>query len=642
MIAAFCGERSGAEAIERRLASTLSAFSRTKAESACIDDVIVARLGRKGPHGTIGRPRWQPERTPTGRIVLFDGWFDNLDEIAELLGCDPSRGAAHVYGLACETWGTRADARIVGHYSAIVCDGDGSAMRLARSAPAAPPLHYCTLPKTDGALVAGSVPTMLLAAGLERRLNPRKLVDSLYNNTTGDESFLDGAFRVGVGEVVELRAQERRTSRWWDPLAPRPRLRGKPEDFVEEADRLLREAARCAVAGFDKPAIQLSGGLDSTNVAARVLQVLPPDQTLPSYTFTPLGGSPGLSPQYFFCDERPMVEAFAAMHPRIVPRFTDNADRAFDSNLDRMFMATGSAPPNLAITSAFDGLFGMAAQDGCDLLLSSDLGNFTISNSGVWGYGEYLRHGKWRKLWTALRHCPHPRPLYRNFLSLSVIPHLPDALLSRWQRQRGAQAGPVNDGMAFIRPEALERHDVTARARDANVLYERTRHARRETMLRDQWGRGDCDSADTLNGFHQLHGVAWRDVTAYRPLVEFCLALPTEAFLNDGQNRWLARALGRGIMPEGQRLERRHGFQQSDWHRRLTPRVGELRAEVERARDIAEVDELIDLDRLARQLDEWPEHATLDYDVFDPCALGVPRAITAIRYIRFIGGHNAG
>lgn len=628
-----------------RLAASLGLIAGLSARTSHSDGALFASLppvDRLPPRAARVRhrwPAWAPAKTASGCRVMLHGWLDNTAELAAELAVSAADPAA-VYGAAVDRWGDQADNHAEGHYCAIVHDPVRGSVRLSRAALRAPPLHYFQEADRIG---AASVPRALEAMGLERRLNRRKLIDALYFNPTEEEGFLEGTWRVGLGQVVHLApGRPRRALRYYDPLKLRLGWRkGDPRDLVAEVDRLIEEACRVAVADSREPAQTLSGGLDSTNVAVRLLRALPAGRQLKTLTFTPSPGCTQRDVPYRNLDERGVVEAFAARHPRLEPHFTDNAGLQFDHRLDQLFLAMRTGQACTSVNFRYHGIFDLAARQGCDRVLTCDMGEVTFSALGDWAYGEFLRRGKWGRLAEALRADTWGgRPTWRKLLSRAVVPSLPFAWWKRWKAFRGEDTSPQNHFIAGLTEQALIDCDVVERARAAGVSYERDQYGYRHESLRDSLARGDIESSDWLQAMEQIYEVRLRDVPAYRPLLEFCLSLPSEIFLRDGQIRWLARELARGIMPEEQRLSRVVGTQYSDWHALLTPRVPEMRAALRAARgnpDLA----FIDFDRLEATLDDWPAQSTLDDEVYFPCAYTLPRALTMIRYVQFMTGRNA-
>lgn len=589
------------------------------------------------------QPRQRPTiatsypRSTTGSIATFSGWFDNSHEIAAQLGL-PHGDDDRLYGAAVERWGIDAERRVLGQYCSILFNPDGGPVRIARSPLAAPPLHYFI---RDGAIGISSVPRALVAMGLPQRLNRRKLADGLYLNPTEDEGYVADSYRVGIGEVVDLADGVRKRQTTFDALAIKTLPHGDPREYVEEADRLLTEAVAAALKGARSPGVTLSGGLDSPNVAARALRVLPQDRKLPSFTFGPLPSWRASPEDRFIGDETGLVRQFTQMHPRIEPHFTDNADRDFDTDLHKLFLAIGSGQPNFPVAFRFNGITKMARDKGCDVLIHSDMGNATFSNFAPWAQSEYLRHGQWRQLWIALRRRPnHNKTILREFLGKALLPSTPDWFWRRWRTWRGNPPASINARIAFLHPKALTAFDVHRRAETAKVLYERDWYGYRSQVTANHFGRGDGEAHDYIQGLAQVYKVRSRDATAYRPLIEFCLSLPTEAYMYDGENRWLARQLGRGILPESMRRETFEGLQGSDWHERMTPRLSKFRDEIALARNLPELDGLIDFDEVDRMLDEWPARSSLDPEALDRFSYGLIRVISAVRYVRFVTGSN--
>lgn len=648
MLALFAGPKSAEPGFSDRICNSLGLFARLPAPSylearslfACLPpvDLLPPRNQRFRPPSHWRA--WHPAQAQSGRFVLFHGWFDNCGDIAAELGIDAT-DPARVYGAAVDRWENQADERLLGNYCTIMHDPGTCSARLARSALRAPPLHYF---HTVDAIGAASVPRALEVMGLERRLNPRKLVDALYFNPTEDEDFLLGSWRVDLGSIVHLSPGKRQIRCFFDPLEQAHGTnRGKPADLVAEADHLLEEAARVATAGSRAPAIALSAGLDSTNVAARVLRVLPGDMRLKSFTNVPAVNLGQAISGRFCLDEQAGVEAFAALHPRLDPHFTNNAGVDFDHRLDELFLAMGTGQACVAPNFRFLGLFQQAQHHGCDRVLTADMGEATFSSWGDWAYSEYLLTFKWGQLHKALEaDGAHGRPYHRRLLSRAVMPLLPEPIWSLVRRLRGHDTGPINRRISGVRADVLDTYSVPERARAAGVSFERDQYAWRRQLRTDQLARGDIESSDYLQGLEQLCEVRLRDVPAYRPLLTFCTSLPTRMFLHDGQMRWLARELGRGLLPEHLRTSRTIGVQYGDWHHLLTPRLTEMRRQLAAARHDPEIESLFDLDRLEHILDSWPEHPSIDDEAALACAFTLPRALTMIRYFQYMTGRNAG
>ncbi|HEX6604738.1 MAG TPA: asparagine synthase-related protein, partial [Sphingomicrobium sp.] len=466
---------------------------------------------------------WRPAELPGGKMAAFHGYFDNAAAVAEELGCSP-RDLSHLYGLAVDRWGDNADLRIVGEYCTIVADAEAHRVRLARSPLRAPPLYYF---HDERLAAAASVPRALFAAGVEQRVNYALVADSaLFNRSDLESSWFEGIFSVPKGCTVVLEpGRERRIRRYYDVRAlPEVRLASDAE-YIARAGELLDEGVRACLAGFDKPGASLSGGLDSPQVAVRALAALPPGRTLPTFTFHPEPGFDGRVEPGKMGDERPFVEAFAALHPGLEPHFTANEGIAHDFRLAEFFHLIGAAPPGLANNYVLHGLFADAAKQGCDVLLLAEWGNLTFSDSGVWAFPEYLVRGRWRQLWLALRnHGGRDRSLLWRLGALSLLPFLPEPLWRVVRRTALPKQEYLVELIQPLSPDYRERSGANARLKAAGFEFERYQPRNRRHAV-EMIFREEDSLSEIYQGFEQIYGVAQRDPTAYRPFAEFCFGL---------------------------------------------------------------------------------------------------------------------
>ena len=604
---------------------SLGLFAGRPAPVLRLDYAIFSQLPRQP------RPYAERSRTltvalgPDGSRALFNGWFDNREQVAKQLGCAP-HDPAQIYASAVARWGDDADRQIVGDYCAIVADHRGRTLRLARSPITAPPLTWhCG----DGLIVASSVPRAIFAAGVPAKVDFATLTASLGFDYRQDErSFYEGLGEVPIGAVVHLDPDGARTHRWYTVASLPPIARIGDVDALEQAQALIGEAVSVCLAGSRKPGLTLSGGLDSPLVALEMLRQLPAAQTLPSYTFVPEPGWDRIVTGDMMGDERPLVEAFAAANPRIAPRFFDNAGLGFDARLEDLLLATGYPAAGLANLYLYHGPWRGAREDGCDLLLDADWGNQTFSNEGRFAFVENFLRGHWGELYRHLRNRPgDARSLPAKFASLVLLQLLPDRLLSAvvQARHRRAPRRALISPLRELAPDpAFDRH--VQRSRRAEIVADFLAPRPEAEAMRQ--------------GFEQLYGMPQRSVPTYRPLAEFCMTLPTRMYVRGGEQRWLAKRLLKGRVPEAQRLNPRYGQHSVDWHLRLGRDRGAMHRQFEAWRDIPEIAGLIDIERMTQLIDDWPESTDWNPAVVGPRGMALPRAIHAARFVDFVSGRN--
>ncbi len=582
--------------------------------------------------------RWHPAHLPSGGIAVFEGYFDNAQSIAAELGC-AGADLSMIYGLAVDRWGDEADLKIIGEYWALIANREARQVRLSRSPIRAPPLYYS---HDERFLAAASVPRALFAAGADRKVNYDLVADSaLFNRADFEATWFEGVRSVPKGCTVTLeQGRERSLRKFYDVrILPKIRLASDAE-YVARAGELLDEGVRACLAGFRQPGVALSSGLDSPQVAVRALSALPGNQNLPTFTFHPEAGYDGAIEGGKRGNERPLVEAFAAMHPRLEPHFTANEGIEHDFRLAEFFHLIGAAPPGLANNYVLHGIFSSAARRGCDVLLLAQWGNSTFSDNGIWAFPEYLVTGQWRQLWLALRnHAGRDRSLLWRFAALALLPFLPERLWRLVRRVALPDQELLVEAIQPLSPGYRAQSGADRRLEAAGFEFERYQ-PRNRRQAAEMVFREEDSSSEIYQGFEQMYGVAQRDPTAYRPFVEFCFGLPTRFFMRDGVKRWLAKELAKGIMPEEQRSNRLDGRWDADWHLRIGRRRQDLLEELDRLDRDERMSEMFDLPRLRSTLEDWPEEPPTDPRVILPLENAVMRALVATRFINYVEGRN--
>ena len=627
MIALWQSFEGGASEVEHALREALGRYEKDPVSGTGRGNLaaLAAHRDSHGKHGDI--------------VAAFTGWIDNADELARQLDLNSSE-PAQTYAAALERWGEHADQRIVGSYAAAASLPDGT-VHLARAPWDAPPLYYHF---DETRLVASPLLRVLFAVGAPSEPDRERVVDELaYDFRSGDErSWYDGILMVPLGGFVRVRKSEREVTRWYVP--PRPMT---PHDYdedaaVEKARELLEEAASKATSWAARPALALSGGLDSTLVADALLRVHPKERRLLAITFGPDRKWGGEQESGTMGDERPLARLMAAQNPLLDWHEADDDHGPHDRRAREVFAASETFAPGLANVGMYHNVYSKARELGCDSLLTADFGNSTISETGRSAYTEFAAKGEWRQLLALLRNRPGDgRPLWRKFAANTLLPHLPRRARSLLRRIAHPERAEMSALITPLAAKALARQAQRAALRGSksawsDFTYDRNRA---ETVARE-WRDADGPGRDVDLAFEQLYGVRKRDVLTYRPLIEFCMSLPTKAFAWDGEERRLARLMGRGRVPEAIRTNTLHGQHNVDWHARMTPALPEMRETLERARSHPFLGEALDIDRLQALIDSWPAEPDFSWERGWPLRLALPRAILAARFIGHVENRN--
>lgn len=216
----------------------------------------------------------QPMASEDGRLTLnYNGELYNFHELREEL-----RVAGHRFRSRCDTevvlrawreWGERALERFDGMFALAVWDARDRRLVLARDPLGMKPLYHAAIPGGHGVAFASEVKAFLELPGFRARMNRRALRQFLEFGYVFDEreTSLAGVSKLPPGHFLEVVEGRPGT-----PIAfyapPRPSETVPAGDEVEALHDTLDEVVRQHLYADVPVALLLSGGLDSSLIAA--------------------------------------------------------------------------------------------------------------------------------------------------------------------------------------------------------------------------------------------------------------------------------------------------------------------------------------------------------------------------------------
>lgn len=221
----------------------------------------------------------QPIGTPDGRWwVVQNGEIYNHPEIrAEL------EALGHHFSTHCDTevivhayqeWGAGCLDRFNGPFAFAVWDRQRRELFLARDRYGVRPLF---LARYGSQLVfASEAKAILRHPAARRELDPRGVVETFTLwGILPDRSAFTGIGELPPGHWLHIGPQGERLQQWWDlTFAPREQQRQEPiEDLAEELYALLEDATRLRLRADVSVGAYLSGGVDSSAIAALAQRV---------------------------------------------------------------------------------------------------------------------------------------------------------------------------------------------------------------------------------------------------------------------------------------------------------------------------------------------------------------------------------
>jgi asparagine synthase (glutamine-hydrolysing) len=463
----------------------------------------------------------QPLAMVGGRFQLcFDGRLDNRDDLLRLLDyrrpSDRNVSDAHLVLQAYERWGEGCFERLLGPFAAVVFEPLRRRLVCARDAMGSRTLFYsCDRRRI---VVASEERAVVAHPAVDDTPDRRRLAWHLALRVPSDGStFFREVREVLPGEllVVEEETCHRSRFRQLQPAAGLARLRDA--ECAELLAELVEQSVASRLRAVGRPAVLMSGGLDSTSVAAVATRSLGRS-----------GGAPPRPISWVFdelqeCDERRFIESVAraiGARPVLLNGDTSWPLRGLDG-----WAANPSTPEEnpyrLLKTMAYD----TAAELGSRVLLTGGGGD-QLWSGAAWWLADLVAAG---------------RPL-------TAAAELARALAT----SRGRALGGVRRvlGLPALR-RAASGGWLTAEA--LRLVTAVSAKAAAAPRARESWqsllGAREERGA-TIEIFHAARsGIELRHPFRDLRLVEFALGLPAHQVYRGGRKKHLLRVAMRGLLP---------------------------------------------------------------------------------------------
>lgn len=567
-----------------------------------------------------------------GRFALVaDLRLDNRAELAESLGIGAAELAASADSTlllrALERWRASAADRLLGDFAFAFYDSQERLLLLVRDPLGQRPLFWH---RGKDFVAFASMPSGLHALdGIDRAPDEATLVRHLAGlPRVGPASFYGDIERVEPGHVVAISPGGATRRRYW---RPRRRALGLKsfEDHVEAFRTELDSAVARRLRGSgDLVAAHLSGGWDSNAVAATAARLVAPSGgRVLAFTHVPAASGP--APYNRIADEGALAAATAARHPNVVHVALRASGRSPLANLDAYAELFQRPVFNLCNHVWLSHIRAAASAAGARILLSGEIGNWTVSAAPNALLAEFVREGRWLA-WArearAMIRDGRARP--RGVAAASFGPWLPNPLWKRLARLSSgldpALAAPVHPRLQA--EAAAERHSPEALATRRRSYFDDAA----EAMMEMDWG-------EHRKGILAGWGIDKRDPTADPRLIDFCLSLPLDMLMKDGVRRPLARAALSDRVAPAVLDERRKGYQSADWHEGLS----RDRAGVARLLDAIAADpqaaRLVDVEALRALVRAWPDGGWEDPRILGAYRIGLLNGLTVGHFVLAAG-----
>ncbi len=445
-LVSFAGAPVAAAVLDRMMG--LDRMDRSAVRTETAEGAAFATLAPAGP--TAGRG-------PGAVLLAADARLDNRDELLRALALDATTSDERLMAAAYGRWGERWHRHLRGAYAAALYDRAARKLLLLRDRSGERGLYWCD---TGEGFLFASEPAQLVASGRigGEPHRARLLAYLLGAPAEPTWSYFAQVHRVPEGCQVKVTAEGIELDRYWDWTTVEA-ASWNGADAAPELARRLGEAVERRLARQGETGVLLSGGLDSTSVAAQAAGALERrGRRLYAFTWT--------SPSGDGIDETPLSRTLVRSRANMVEHAVE-ADALWPLSRYPEAYADPSDPETNAFPDLLLATLEAARQEGVSVLMNG-IGGDPVAG---WLAPELalLLRGRFDALWRRWRKVgPRHAGLLREVRTLVRRPRWPDWLTPAGRRL-AAEAGFDRPAASWRVFASRDRFRRTALASPANT-----------------------------------------------------------------------------------------------------------------------------------------------------------------------------
>lgn len=548
-------------------------------------------------------------------ILTADAVIDNREELFELLNISPNYNAlitdSELIIMCYEKWDHDSPKYIVGDFAFAIWDDKNKELFCARDPIGTRTLYYY---HSENIFAFSTVMKPLFPVFNQAiELNERWITDFLALNgvvqeTDWVETIYKDIYQLAPGHTLVLKDNEIEKKQYWDPIKDvKPLCLASDEEYNIAFKKVFSEAVNCRLRCSGNVGIMLSGGLDSGSVACLAADKLSEDnKNLKAFSAIPFEGYNDTLPYYAIADESEFINELSDKFDNLDLTYSRSEGKNSVTNIEE-FVKMFEQPYKI-IENLFwiDEILKKSSKDGCRVLLNGQYGNCTIS------YGQFFTHTltlfrekRFRTLAREVRSFSRLNEASIFRVSKDVIKTIiPFKLRKTINGIANKKYDPFSN--VVVNSDLIKKWDVEKRFQDKNFNQNVKKYHDLKSMKKLIVNIGAFAHIGAIDTKLSLtHGVLRRDPTKDKRLIEFCLSLPSDQFVRNGNERYLIRRAMKGMLPDKIRLNSMsRGLQSADKIQRLKPKWKEIYSEFESCINDSNIAPYINIDKLKRELEE--------------------------------------
>jgi len=217
----------------------------------------------------------QPMNTEDGRFVItYNGEIYNFKELRKELQKEGTKFTSHsdteVVLKSFARWGGDCVKRFNGMFAFCVWDKKDERLTFARDRYGIKPLYYW---QGNGTMLfASEIKAFLRHPGFKAQLDPETLLEYFtFQNTFTYKTLFKGVKLLPPGHFIQFALRDNnkiKTERYWDFHFEQEKAIKREEEYLEELDRLFKQAVKRQLVSDVEIGSYLSGGIDSSSIMA--------------------------------------------------------------------------------------------------------------------------------------------------------------------------------------------------------------------------------------------------------------------------------------------------------------------------------------------------------------------------------------
>ncbi|MFD0771241.1 lasso peptide isopeptide bond-forming cyclase [Bacillus sp. CGMCC 1.60114] len=509
--------------------------------------------------------------------ITADAIIDNRDELFERLQVDYADRKrmtdSELILLSYQKWGEEIPKYLIGDFAFMIWDERNRKLFGARDFSGSRTLYFyrgqqrfafCTIIKP-----------LFTLPYIEKTLNEQWLAEFLaipvnFESVDPSLTVYRHIEQVPPSHTISVEDGKVTLLRYYTPVAGE-KLRLKSNEEYEEAFRdVYQRAVKTRLRTHHQVGAHLSGGLDSGSVVSFASRDLRKEnKKLHTFSYVPVEGFVDWTHKGRVADERPFIQSTVQHVGNIKDHYLDFTGRSPLSEVDDWLETLEMPYKFFENTFWLKGVYEEAHQQGIGVLLSGQRGNWTVSWGPVLDYqAMLLKRLHWIRFFREL-HLYSRNIGVKKSRVFAVVRQKAFPFLNQLFSSEDQSLFPVIINPEFAKKmnvlDKLKEHDIDMTGSSISTAYEMKKQQFEQLYY---W---------SINGTYgtklSLRYSLWdRDPTNDLRIIQFCLSVPEEQYVQNGLDRALIRRATKNYLPDKVRLNQRvRGVQGADGVYRMAP-----------------------------------------------------------------------